>query len=73
MKKVLDFTINFAPTASKLIEETIEEQKKVLFLSAEEVNMKERPLIGKCMDIMMWAMILYFVVTFLNQVVRNHL
>ena len=25
------------------------------------------------MDIMMWAMIIYFVVTFLNQVVRNHL
>ena len=44
-----------------------------MFLSAEEVNSKEKPLITVAYDYFVMAMVLYFVITFLNEIVRKYL
>ena len=44
-----------------------------MFLSAEEVNSKEKPLITVVYDYFVMAMVLYFVITFLNEIVRKYL
>lgn len=51
----------------------MEKQKRNMFLSAEEIDAKEKPLITVVYDYFVMAMVLYFVITFLNEIVRKYL
>lgn len=54
-----------------MVSEGIEKQKLALFKTQEELDAKEEPLIKIIWDWCIFAMILYFVVTFFNAIVRN--
>jgi len=71
MKGILAATSNFAPGLSTMVSEGIEKQKLALFKTQEELDAKEEPLIKIIWDWCIFAMILYFVVTFFNALVRN--
>ena len=71
MNGILDFMRSFAPGLASTISEAIEKQKETLFKTQEELDAKEDPLIKKIWDWCIFLMILYFIITFLNALVRN--
>ena len=73
MSSVLKFMAYFAPKMSASLGEAIEQQKKTLFKTQEELDAKEanEPLIKTLWEWFITAMILYFVITFFNALVRN--
>ena len=71
MNGILDFMRNFAPGLATTISEAIEKQKETLFKTQEELDAKEDPLIKTIWDWCIFLMILYFIITFLNALVRN--
>ena len=71
MKGILSFMNGFAPGLAKSIGDAIELQKQTLFKTQAELDAKEDPLIKTVWEWCITAMILYFIVTFLNALVRN--
>lgn len=73
MKGILAFMANFAPGIAKSIGDAIELQKKTLFKTQAELDAQEQdePFIKTIWEYCITAMLLYFVVTFLNALVRN--
>lgn len=61
------------PQASKLLTDSIEIQKAALFSNKDEVDDKPKSIIKEVWDWVIIVMVLYFVVSFLNSVVRNGL
>jgi hypothetical protein len=73
MTGILTWMSGFAPGISTKIDDAIEKQKKSLFKTPAELEQdaKEVPLIKTVWEWCITAMILYFVVTFFNALVRN--
>ena len=46
MERVLEFTKQYVPKVSRHIEENIEKQKRIMFLSTEEIDSEGKPLIA---------------------------
>ena len=73
MSSVLKFMAYFAPKMSASLGEAIELQKKTLFKTQAELDEKEanEPFIKTLWEWFITAMILYFLITFFNALVRN--
>ena len=71
MNGILDFMRSFAPGLASTISEAIEKQKETLFKTQEELDAKEDPQIKKICDWCTFLMLLDFIITFLNALVRN--
>jgi hypothetical protein len=61
------------PSASKLLTDSIEIQKAALFADKNEAEDKPKSIIKEVWDWVIMLMVLYFVVSFLNSIVRNGL
>jgi len=61
------------PSASKVLANSIEIQKAALFANKNEIEDKPKSIIKEAWDWVIMLMVLYFVVSFLNSVVRNGL
>jgi len=55
------------------VRSAIEKQKEGLFQDQSMLDAKPKPLISLVWDWVIILMVLYFVVSFVNSVVRNHL
>ena len=73
MDRLLEFTKQYVPKVSTHIEENIEKQRRIMFLSTEEIDSEGKPLIAEIFDWLVFAMVLYFIISFLNTVVRSYL
>ena len=71
MTGILGWLAGFAPAAAEQISEAIEKQKKTLFQTQEELDAKQDSFIKTIWEWVITAMILYFVVTFFNALIRN--
>lgn len=71
MTGIIDFINKFSPSVASSISEAIEKQRDNLFIPPDDD--KEEPLIKKLWGWFILAMILYFIVTFFNALVRNQL
>jgi len=52
---------------------SIDAQHSTLFSTGDAQETKEEPLLGQLWNYFITAMILYFIVSFLNSIVKNHL
>ena len=73
MTSILSTLAKFAPNAAQSIGDAIEGQKQSLFKTQEELDAKEDSWLKKGWELFITAMILYFVLSFLNALVRNKL
>ena len=71
MTGILEFIKGFAPGIATSMSDAIEMQKQTLFKTQEELDAKEEPLIKIIWEWCIFSMILYFIVTFFNALVRN--
>ena len=73
MTSILNTLATIAPNAAQSIGDAIEGQKQSLFKTQEELDAKEDSWLKKGWELFITAMILYFVLSFLNALVRNKL
>ena len=75
MNAVLKFMTNFAPSLSASLGEAIDLQKETLFKTQAELDAKEanKPLLKTLWEWFITAMIVYFLVSFFNALVRDQL
>ena len=74
MDKIMGFVSSFSSNWALSIEKAIKKQKLALFKTKEQIDAEQQGNIIKTLwNWIIVAMVVYFVVTFLNQLVRNQL
>jgi hypothetical protein len=73
VQRYIAFLTTVSPGVATFVQNSIQKQKEALFADQSKIETGKRPIISVIWEYCIGAMVLYFVVSFLNSIVRNHL